>query len=253
MKCTACGAVIGPSQPTCSYCGALTAFGQQQQALHQHHAAQEHALKLHREQQEQEQKRSEAARSLKKTADASMYWGIAGWVLCCFFVPSVVALSLSIRARKMARRYDLVIPTTATLGLVFGGLGLLSGAGLITIGVVEDYKKSSEIERLDRELEGKLEARALTQSTACLLAKRSLLEGEFRGEDRLPDKFACDGKLSLDGDSAVLEDVRFTRSKEQTTVRVCLAYGARWRVEGFRTAAGCDEPEPSASAPASGK
>lgn len=99
-------------------------------------------------------------------------------------------------------------------------------------------------------LEGKLEAAALTQDTACLLARRSLLKGEFRGEDRALDRFDCDGKLTLDGDRAVLEDVRFSRSDAHETVRVCLSRGARWRVEGFRTSARCDEPEASSSVPA---
>jgi hypothetical protein len=247
MNCTACGAAIGPSQPKCSYCGALTPFGQQQQALQQQQVAQAQALELHRDQQEREQKRATAMRSIKRTADASMYWGIAGWVLCCFFVPSFVALVLAVRARRMARRYDLVIPTTATLGLVFGGLGLASGVGLITIGVVEDYRKSVAIEQLDQQLEGKLEAHELTQPTACLLAKRSLLKGEFQGEDRSLDTFDCDGKLTLTGDKGVLEDVRFSHSKDHRTVRVCFAYGARWRVAGFRTASSCDEPEPVAA------
>jgi hypothetical protein len=124
--------------------------------------------------------------------------------------------------------------------------------GIISIGIIEDYKKSAVLEQLDQQLEGKLEARELTQPSACLLAKRSLLKGDFRGEDRALDSFDCDGKLTLDGNEAVLEDVRFSRSQVQHTLRACLSYGARWRVEGFRTEASCDEPESAASAAPSG-
>jgi hypothetical protein len=175
-----------------------------------------------------------------------MYWGIAGWVLCCFFVPSVIAVVLGFRARRMARRYDLVIPTTATLGLVFGAIGVLSGIGLITIGVLKDYQRDSEVEEIDAQLVGKLETPRLDQPTACLLAKRSLLRGEYQSKDGSLDSFDCDGKLTVSGDEAVLEDLRFARSSTRETVRVCLTRGQRWSVVGFRQHADCQETDDTA-------
>jgi hypothetical protein len=244
MKCAACGAILGASQANCAFCGALTPFGREQQHLAQQHAAHAHAFHLHRHHQHESDKRGEATRSLKRTSDASMYWGIAGWVLCCAFIPSLVAIVLGVRARKMAHRYDLVIPTTATLGLVFGALGLISGAGLIIIGVVQNHQRDAEIAEIDGKLEGRLEAAVIDQPTACLLAKRSLLKGEFQEKDGSLDSFDCDGKLTVSGDEAVLENLRFSRSSsDRNTVRVCLARGARWSVAGFRRNASCREAD----------
>jgi hypothetical protein len=243
MKCEACGAVLGPSQPTCSFCGAITPFGVHQQHLQQQHAAHAHAFQLQREHQEGEQKRAEAQREVKRAADASLYWGIGGLLFCCAFIPSVMAIVFGLRARKLARRRDLVIPTNSTLGLAFGAVGVLAGAGIITIGIVENVKRDAEIESIDAKLEGKLEQAALTQPTACLLAKRSLLKGEFKDSNSAPDTFDCDGKLTVTGEKAVLEDLRFKRSSTQERVRVCFEHGARWRVTGFRQDASCDQAE----------
>lgn len=243
MKCEACGAVLGPSQPSCSFCGTITPFGVQQQHLQHQQAAHAHAFQLHQQQQQEAYKRNEAQRSLKRTADAALYWGIGGWVACCSFIPSVVAIVLGLRARKMARLYDLVIPTSSTLGLVFGTLGILSGAGLITLGVVTDMQRDEELESIDAALEGKLEQATISQPTACLLAKKSLLKGEFKGSSTMPESFDCDGKLTVQGEKAVLEDLRFERSNAHERVRVCFERGARWRVTGFRQFASCDEAD----------
>lgn len=164
-------------------------------------------------------------------------------LFCCAFIPSVMAIVFGLRARKLARRRDLVIPTNSTLGLAFGAVGVLAGAGLITIGIVENMKRDAEIESIDAKLEGKLEQAELTQPTACLLAKRSLLKGEFKGSNSAPDTFDCDGKLTVKGEKAVLEDLRFKRSSTQEKVRVCLERGARWRVTGFRQDASCEEAD----------
>jgi hypothetical protein len=252
MKCTACGAELGANVPQCTFCGAVTTFGLQQQHAAQHQAAQAHAFQLHREYQRAQQKQFDANRSLKRTADASLYWGIGGLVACCFFIPSAIAMVLGVRARKMARRYDLVIPTNATIGLVLGSVGIGFGLFMIGIVIVQNHERESTLAEIETQLAGKLERATIDQPTACLLAKRSLLKGEFNNSDTPPDDFDCDGALTLDGDSGVLEDVKFTRSSTRFTVRACLKRGARWSVSGFRQNNACSDPDDTSKTSAMG-
>lgn len=248
MKCTACGAQLGANVPQCTFCGVVTPFGLQQQHAAQQQAAQAHAFQLHREYQEAQQKQLDANRSLKRTADASLYWGIGGIVACCFFVPSAIAMVLGLRARKMARRYDLVIPTNATMGLVLGSVGIAFGLFMVGLVIVQNYEREATLAEIETQLAGKLERTTIDQPTACLLAKRSLLKGEFKNSDTPPDNFDCDGALSVDGNSAVLEDVKFTRSSTRFTVRACLKRGARWSVSGFRENNACSDLDDTAKA-----
>lgn len=233
MKCTACGAQLGPTVVTCTYCGATTPFGIQHQQVHHHHAAHAHAVRLQAERDAAERKQQDAARSLKRTSDAAMFWGIGGLVLCCLLVPGAIAVVLGLRARKMGHKYDLVIPTSATLGLVLGLLGVLCGASFIAFTVVRGLQRDSEIAEIEQRLSGRLEQPALAHDQACLLAKRSLLLGEYHNSDNV-DLFDCDGKLTVQGEQATLDDVRFRLSSTRHTVRVCFERGARWRVTGFR-------------------
>jgi hypothetical protein len=250
MKCAACGAQLGPVEVACSFCGVVTPFGLQQQQLLQHQAAQAHAFHAHREHEQTQRKQHEASVALKRGADAALFWGIGGLVGCFCFIPSVVAIVLGFRSRTMARRYNLVIPTNATLGLVLGAVGILGGAGLITIGVVEDMRRDSSLSEIEQQLEGKLQRPTIDQASACLLVRRSLLKGEYKDSNSTVDGFSCDGKLTLQGDKGVLDDVRFKRSSERHVVRACLTRGERWTVGSFRDGnASCDEA-PATAPPA---
>jgi hypothetical protein len=194
----------------------------------------------------EDQRRKEASSSLQSTANLALYWGIGGLVGCLCFIPSCVALVMGFRARTMARKYALVLPVNATAGLVLGFLGLLFGAGLISLGVISDLKKQERIEALDRQLRN-LDNPKLDHATACGLVEKRLLQKGFAGDSR-PSDIECDGKLVQNENRASLENVRFTANSNETVVRACLEYGARWSVLGFRKRASCDEPDDTAAA-----
>lgn len=246
MKCHACGAVLGSTQPACPFCGITTPYG-----AHLEHQAKQHALNIDLLKQQQEhasdqQRRDEAKRSLDRTSKLSLIWSIAGLVMCCMFVPSVVALVFGTRARKMAHKYQLVLPTSATAGLFLGLIGLVGGVGLIWIGVTEDRARTQRIAAIDRELGDRARMPTLEHAVACLLAEKRLQQGAFRGTGSI-DAFECDGKLEQTSDHATLRNLRFTKSNDNFVVKVCLEKGERWSVSGFRLNATCNEPDDTAA------
>ncbi len=250
MKCGSCGAQIGAQEINCRFCGAVTQFGLHQQHHERQHRAHLEALEKHHALHGEAQRQAEAQASLKRTANFSLFWGIGGFLLCVCFIPSVVAVVLGLRARTMSKKYGLVLPANATVGLALGAVGLLSGASLIVIGIVSDMKKQARIDELDAQLQ-KASEQTLDQPTACRLTEKRLLQKGFGG-DKSVDEFECDGKLVQNGTRATLESVRFEADTKDVTVRACLEYGARWSVQGFRVNAACDQPDDTnASAPVS--
>src|SRR5690606_28185378 len=129
-------------------CGAITAHGSQLQQQQQHLAVQREALGVQREhaeawQQSQEawQRKQEAKASLARTSKHALIWSGAGALVCCAFVPSIVGIVMGLRARKMAKKYELVLPVTATIGLILGVVGMLLGASLLTFGFLESMER----------------------------------------------------------------------------------------------------------------
>ncbi len=242
MKCPACGALLGATDPRCSYCGTVTPYGAQLEHQRQHQAAQLEAVRAHNEQSRQQKVLADARMSLARTSRHALYWSLGGLVLCCAFVPSVVGIVMGFRARKMARKYQLVLPVQATAGLVLGFVGVLAGAGLITIGIIEGEKREERLAAISKELGDRADARELQHPVACLLAEKRLLQGGYQG-DKSVDDFECDGKLEQTGDTATLHDVRFERGGSLIALKACLVRGARWSTESFRRDAACDEAD----------
>src|SRR5687767_14118261 len=120
LSCSSCGATLDPHVTACPYCGTFTAEGvrQRQQQERVSLAMQHKTL-------------GDAEASLKQTSKLALIWSIVSVVICCFPVSSVVGLALSLRARKLARRHGLVIPTQATVALVLSLCGFALFAGLI--------------------------------------------------------------------------------------------------------------------------
>ncbi len=247
MKCPACGAQLGATDPTCTYCGKVTAYGAHLDQQRQHHEAHLEAVRTHHERAEQHQRQAEARASLARTSRHALIWSLAGLVLCCAFVPSAVAVVLGFRARKMAHKYSLVLPVHATAGLALGVVGVLAGAAVITVGIVTNAQREERLEAITVELGNRAAATQLEQPVACLLAERRLLQGGYQN-DKIVDDFECDGKLEQSGDRATLHDVRFVRSGSPIVLEACLVRGARWTTRDFRTTGSCDAPEDGSNA-----
>ncbi len=252
MNCLSCGAKVGESDTHCPYCGAITAHGSRVQHQQQQLAAHREALGVQREhaeawQQSQEawQRKQEAKASLARTSKHALIWSGAGVVVCCAFAPSVVGVVMGLRARKMAKKYELVLPVTATIGLILGVMGVLLGALLLSVGILDGMERDDRLAAIAKELGDSAAKEKLDHRTACLLAERRLLQGGFR-DDKTVENFECDGQLSQDDRHASLINVRFERGGDLLVVTACLERGARWSVQQFRLKATCDEPDDTA-------
>lgn len=229
----------------CGYCGAVTRLAhdlsRQAHAQQQHFAYQQHQVAL----QHEVARQHEAQASIKRTALHSLLWSALGLLCCLIPLFGIVGMVMALRARKMAKKYGLVIPATATIGLVLGAASLLASVFTYTFVVVEEVERRERIEQLEKALESGAGAKHLSAAAACQLAELRLLKdgiGERSGS-RLED-FECTGKLIEKGDNAELDEFSFRwDSKARHRVKVCYHRGARWTTTGFRVNASCDEPD----------
>ncbi len=242
MQCASCGAQIGPEDIQCPYCSAMTPFGLQRDYLMAQQSA--HLAMLQQQQANAEafERQQAATRDAKKSAKLALGFGIAGVILCCVFIPSVLGIVFGVRSRRLARQHGLPQLSSALAGLVLGWLGIAAGIGTITLGVVQDVSRSNRIAELDKRLASTATQSTLTHQTACMLAERRLLQGAFRGEKNI-DSVECLGALSFSSQGATLSTLRFRLSSNEHTLRVCLEKGTSWYVAGFRTNASCQEPD----------
>jgi len=244
-KCQQCGAALAPGATQCGYCGAVTALAhdlsQQAHAQQQHFAYQQHQAALHH----QVARQHEAKASIDRTALHSLIWSALGLLCCLIPIFGIVGIVMALRARKMARKYGLVIPVTATLGLVLGMLSLLASVFSYTFIVFQEIKRAERIEVLESKVATSAAAEQLATETACQLAELRLLkDGIGSASGGSVEEFECAGKVQQHGDSAVLDDFSFHRSNYgRHHVKVCYRRGARWSAAGFRVTHTCDEPD----------
>jgi sRNA-binding protein len=234
MRCAACGAGIAATDSNCPYCGQMTPHGAWQAQAQQHHAHAQAAYEAQREQAEQFERAAAAKRDVQQSATRALYWSLGGLVGCFCFVPSIVAVVLALKARKAAQENEFEVPTSATTALVLGLVGVVMGIGLITIGVVQDQKRSARVEAIEKQLGDSARSSPLAQLTACLLAEKRLLTEGWDGSKTI-DEVECDGRLQQTGDRAVLSGLRFEQSQKRIVLAACLQKGERWSVAGFST------------------
>ncbi len=247
-NCQKCGAALTAGATVCSYCGSAThlahdlvrqAHVQQQQLAYQQHQAQ-----LHREVARQH----EAQASIKRTAMHSLIWSLLGLFCCLIPVFGVVGIVMALRARRMAKEYGLVIPATATLGMVMGAFALVASALAYTMVIVQELQRANRIDELEERIRAPATADALSSSTACDLAELSLLKDGIAGHSGSNlEGFECVGQLSQAATRAELDDYSFVLSNQRRHVRVCYKRGLRWAIVGFRVSATCAGPEDLAS------
>jgi len=244
-SCQQCGAALAPGATQCGYCGAITRLAhdlsRQAQARDQHFAYQQQQVALHH----QVARQHDAKASIERTALHSLIWSALGLLCCMIPVFGIVGIVMALRARKMARKYALVIPVTATLGLVFGVFSLLASVFMYTFIVVQEIQRSQRIDALEARVEASARSERLTPETACDLAELRLLKdgiGSVSGGSL--EEFECTGTVQQTGDSAVLDGYSFHRTNSgRYHVKVCYRRGARWTADGFRVDRSCNEYE----------
>ena len=97
IPCYNCGAKIGPTAPSCPYCGATTAHGQQldQAAAAQSAHHQQARLQLQLSQQlERDRQRKQA---MESAATFALVSGLLGFVTCCLPLGPVLGLVMGLR------------------------------------------------------------------------------------------------------------------------------------------------------------
>lgn len=237
MKCEHCGAVLSPQAMACSFCQAPTAAAiraRQQAEYEQHQRAQQVAMAAQLE-------RSAGLNRLQSTSTQSMWWSIAGLVVCCMPV-ALVGLVQGLRARGLAKTLNAPMPGQALTGLVLSGVGSLCSIGFYIYAIIsssqQDEAAAARIKVLDAQTQVPAMAAGLTQPTACALAEAYALKTGFAG-NRGPtlDHFECLGRVVPTGDKADLEDFRFRKgATAKFDVHVCFKHGARWFVTALQEA-----------------
>jgi hypothetical protein len=163
----------------------------------------------------------------------------------------LVGLVLGFRSRALARRVGLVIPTTATLGIVVAVIQMLVFAAAIAFGIHAQRQVDARLEALERELGTRPDQPVLTQPTACALAERFLLQNGYAKQSETSIEFLrCDGALEQTAQSAELRGLEFEAGDQKVRANACLSRGARWSVTAIQER-NCSEPAvPAASSSA---
>jgi hypothetical protein len=241
IKCTTCGAGLGANDLQCPYCGQQTLLGVQQAQYQKQHELHAQAQQAQQQQWQQHQQQLEAKQSLSRTSQLALFWSLGGLLICCALIPSAIGLTFALRARKMAAKYGLVLPGSATLGLVLSVLGLALGVSTISWMIYDARQRDARIQAIDAALGQSALSPTLTASTACMLAERRLLQEGYNGNKSF-DEFECTGKLEQQADRAILHTLRFKVSGDRHVTAACLERGSRWAVSDFRAATDCGKP-----------
>lgn len=245
MKCPSCGASIVDDSLTCAYCNqptpaALAARQAEADAVRAREAAEDaHDLA-------QDAKRIETARkSVSSSGTWSVLWSVVGFLTCIIPVLSIVGILMSVRARRLARQFDLVVPSSVTAGGILGGVGLGFGVIFWIIGSVGIIEVSKRKDTLRETIAAGDTKEQLDAPTACALAEYGLLtEGWAKHRGTSIDDFTCTGRVTQNGDLAEIDDVVFhSSSTSRWDLKACFKRGTRWSLKGFRETKGCDEEE----------
>jgi len=245
VTCPRCGASVEPSALVCPYCQLETRRGMEhaeRQQAYAHQAAQADQARYAAERHARQQ-------ALDKKALHAMGWSLGGSALCCVPV-AIVGLVMGLGVRSTAKKEGLVAPLTSTVAVVSAVVGMLVFGLALALGIQQQREADARIAVLKAASEGVRDRETIDQRLGCALAELALLQDGFDGKTRI-EAFECNGKLTQNGETAELLDVRFRTSSsvsDRHAVTACLVRGSRWSVKELREDGSC-APRP-ASAPA---
>lgn len=238
MNCSHCSATIPGDALTCAYCGHETPNVANVRAL-----AEER--KRHVEQQaliDASNARKASVDALDASARTAIYWSLAGVLVCCLPVGSIVGLVLGLRVRRSATVLKAPAPWQSMAAIVVSIVWLAFFLFALILGVITEHQKSARVAELRAATKGSAAAPDLDADTACALIEMTLLEGGAGREGGALDLFRCEGlveKTATGG--AVIKDIEFARASSDKPLRVdgCLSRGSRWKVDAIGTGPGC--------------
>ncbi len=256
-RCENCHATVPADATTCPYCQAVTRYGahlQQASAASQVYHQQARAQLDVQQQYHQQQQRK---RAFENTATYALIASIIGLLTCLLPIASIIAIILALHSRSLAKKEGLAKPPRATIGLILGLLGAVTGsAGLIWM--ITDISADSEtrkahIAKLEARVAKSAKRAKLNRKTACDLVKLEILR---TGEPLIYDekKIECRGRLAVDKSRAVLHGVRAMTADPVTVVGCIERIEGEWILQSVREDDSCwgdSEKDAAASSAAS--
>lgn len=191
--------------------------------------------------------RTATLHALQGTSNQSMWWSIAGLVVCCLPL-AVVGFVQGVRARGLARTLGAPLPAQALTGLVLSAMGGLASVAFVTFAILSNNEDKAAADARIQVLEAQTNvpalAAGLTQPTACGLAEAYALKTGVPGHaGPTLAHFECLGRIAVTGDRADLENFRFRHGSSNGVLdrHVCFKRGARWFVTSLQDAP-CSAP-----------
>lgn len=240
MNCTHCSAKIPGDALTCPYCGHETpnfAKARAQADEQRRHAEQQALI-------DAAKGRQFSVAGLESSARTAFYWSLAGVVVCCLPIGSVVGLVLGLRVRKQAASLNAHAPWQSMAAMVISIAWLGLFVLFLTIGIVTDHQRSVRVGELREATKAKATGAELDAETACALVEMTLLEGGAGQKSGSIHLFKCEGVLETTAEGgAVIKDIELARHSGDKPSRVdgCLSRGSRWRVDAIGTGPGCQQ------------
>lgn len=238
MNCTQCNASIPGDALTCSYCGKETPNfkpARELEAQNKRHAVQQAQV-------DAEKARKAQLAGLAGSARTAFYWSLAGVVVCCLPIGSLVGLLMGLKVRKTANELNVPVPGQALAAIILAlGMMLFFTAALVA-GIVSDHQKSVRVSALQAETKKGAAAAELDVATACGLAEIAMLEGGGGQTGGALSIFRCEGALEKQPEGkVVLKEIEYARSSSDTPKRVdcCFSKGSRWRVDAIGAGPQC--------------
>lgn len=237
VRCSRCGATVGPVAPTCPYCNRITPAGEEAKRR----AEQETRAQAQRV----ANARLEFERKITRTSMGSLALSLLGCLVCCLPL-GVVAIVLGLRARKMALGGHMPVPTIAVVGVAIGALSCLISTAFWTHAIVKSYENDEEVARdivARRNALGNWPYEAeLQHTTACKLGELYALENNVGAKAASLGSFDCSGKLTVHwNNTATLDSLRYKAQGSLKDYSVCFKRGERWYVSQM-TLGACPEP-----------
>src|SRR5687768_10470421 len=121
MNCTPCSAKIPGDALTCPYCSHETpnfAAARAREEERRRHAQQQSMI-------DEGKARQISLASLEGSAKTAFYWALAGVLVCCFPIGSVVGLVLGFRVRKTAAALNVPAPWQS-MAAIAGSIAVLA-------------------------------------------------------------------------------------------------------------------------------
>lgn len=232
--CAQCGASIDPLALACPFCKRTTPAGVADRQRYEHAAAAQASYEAYARQQQF----VAAQTMLASTSTQSLVGALMSFAVCCLPV-SVFAIVQGVRARGMAAKLGVPVPSKAVAGLVLGIVASLTSTSIyVWSGITaQQDKEESEVRIavLEKQIGPRAGSPVLERSVACGLAEIHARRTGWDGKSGPSlHTYVCDGRLERTSETSVdLEDFRFSfgSTAHPYDVHVCFVRGAKWYVK----------------------